>query len=90
MYVLSCRSLVQTLTYVNQRPEFRQHIFELSFQVDNLRASLSKADNDGVEKPLGDVSFGRFALAFVMAKFDMKVDVNLRYDSFAFNFTNYY
>lgn len=67
--------------YYNQRPELRQHIFELTFQVDNLRASLSKADGDGVEKPLGDVFFDHFALALVVAKFDMKVDVNLKYSS---------
>lgn len=55
----------------------------MNFQVDNLRASLSKADGDGVEKPLGDVFFDHFALALVMAKFDMKVDVNLKYGSLA-------
>jgi vacuolar protein sorting-associated protein 13A/C len=49
--------------------------------VDNLQASLSKSDADGVEKPLGDVFFDHFALAFVMAKYDMKVDVNLKYES---------
>jgi vacuolar protein sorting-associated protein 13A/C len=55
-----------------------QHIFELNFQVDNLRASLAKTGSDGVEKPLGDVTLERFALLFALAKFDMKVDVNLR------------
>ncbi|KAJ7169902.1 vacuolar protein sorting-associated protein 13 [Mycena filopes] len=61
-----------------QRPELHQHIFELNFQVDTLRASLAKTGSDGVEKPLGDVELQRFALLFALAKFDMKVDVNLR------------
>ncbi|KAJ7634302.1 vacuolar protein sorting-associated protein 13 [Mycena polygramma] len=61
-----------------RRPELHQHIFELNFQVDNLRASLAKTASDGVEKPLGDVTLERFALVFALAKFDMKVDVNLR------------
>lgn len=62
-----------------QRPELRQHIFELNFQVDNLRATISKSTPEGVEKPLGDVSFERFALVFALAQYDMKVDINLRY-----------
>ncbi|KAJ7786305.1 vacuolar protein sorting-associated protein 13 [Mycena metata] len=61
-----------------QRPELHQHIFELNFQVDTLRASLAKTGSDGIEKPLGDVELRRFALLFALAKFDMKVDVNLR------------
>ncbi|KAJ7706184.1 vacuolar protein sorting-associated protein 13 [Mycena rosella] len=61
-----------------QRPELHQHIFELNFQVDNLKASLAKTGSDGAERPLGDVTFQRFALLFALAKFDMKVDVNLR------------
>ncbi|KAJ6610914.1 vacuolar protein sorting-associated protein 13 [Mycena sp. CBHHK59/15] len=61
-----------------QRPELHQHVFEFNFQVDNLRASLAKTGSDGTEKPLGDVTFERFALLFALAKFDMKVDVNLR------------
>ncbi|KAJ7254114.1 hypothetical protein B0H12DRAFT_1202424 [Mycena haematopus] len=59
-------------------PELHQHIFELNFQVDNLRASLAKTASDGVEKTLGDVELQRFGLFFALAKFDMKVDVNLR------------
>jgi vacuolar protein sorting-associated protein 13A/C len=77
------------LTYVTaqrnvhhiQRPQLRQHIFELNFQVNNLQASLFKSDSNGNEKPLGDVTFDHFALAFTMAKYDMNVDVNLRYQS---------
>ncbi|KAJ7181657.1 vacuolar protein sorting-associated protein 13 [Mycena crocata] len=60
-----------------QRPELHQHIFELNFQVDNLRASLAKTGFDGIEKPLGDVTLQRFSLLFALRKFDMKVDVNL-------------
>ena len=65
--------------YHIQRPQLRQHIFELNFQVDNLQASLSKSDGNSNEKPLGDVTFDHFALTFAMAKYDMNVDVNLRY-----------
>lgn len=61
-----------------QRPELHQHIFELNFHVDNLRASIAKTGSDGTERPLGDVSLQRFALTFALAKFDMKVNVNLR------------
>lgn len=72
-----------------QRPQLRQHIFELNFQVDKLRASLSKSDGNGGEKPLGDVTFDNFALAFALAKYDMKVDVNLRYLIFSSSFYFY-
>jgi vacuolar protein sorting-associated protein 13A/C len=54
-----------------------QRVFELSFEVEELRASLSKSKN-GIEKPIGDVSFGGFSLVFGLAKFDMRVEVNLR------------
>ncbi|KAF5370222.1 hypothetical protein D9615_010080 [Tricholomella constricta] len=60
------------------RPELRQHIFELNFQVDNLRAAISKSTSEGVEKPLGDISFDRFMMAFALAKYNMRVDINLR------------
>ncbi|KAK7058962.1 Vacuolar protein sorting-associated protein 13 [Paramarasmius palmivorus] len=62
----------------DEAPDMHQHIFELAFQVDRLGATLSKSAPDGTEKPLGNVSFNRFDLFFVLAKFDMKVDVNLR------------
>ncbi|KAF5375265.1 hypothetical protein D9758_000284 [Tetrapyrgos nigripes] len=58
--------------------ELHQHIFELSFQVDQLGAKLSKSGPDGSEIALGNVTFERFDLAFALAKFDMKVDVKLR------------
>jgi vacuolar protein sorting-associated protein 13A/C len=53
--------------------------------VDNLQASLSKSDGNGNEKLLGDVTFDHFALVFAMAKYEMKVDVNLRYHSHFLN-----
>ncbi|KAG6842210.1 hypothetical protein C0991_000180 [Blastosporella zonata] len=59
-------------------PEIRQHTFELTFQVDNLLATLSKSTSDDVEKPLGVIYFERFMLAFAVAKYDMRVDINLR------------
>ncbi|KAF8898743.1 hypothetical protein BD779DRAFT_1795358 [Infundibulicybe gibba] len=62
----------------SDNPEVRQHIFELDFQVDNLKASISRSTGDGHERKLGDVSFNHFVLAFALAKFDMKVNVNLR------------
>ena len=61
-----------------QHLELRQHIFELDFHVDSLRATISKITSEDVEKPLGDISFERFMLGFALAKYDMKVDINLR------------
>jgi vacuolar protein sorting-associated protein 13A/C len=49
--------------------------------VDNLQASLSKSDGNDHERPLGDVTFDHFALVFTMAKYEMKVNVNLRYQT---------
>ncbi|KAE9408077.1 vacuolar protein sorting-associated protein vps13 [Gymnopus androsaceus JB14] len=63
---------------VSEHPEIHQHIFELTFQVDQLGASLSKTGQDGKEDPLGSVSLERFDLQFGLAKYDMKVDVKLR------------
>ncbi|KAJ3800717.1 vacuolar protein sorting-associated protein 13 [Lentinula aff. detonsa] len=60
------------------RPEIHQHLFELKFQVDQLGASLSKTGEDGSEDRLGSVTLERFDLNFGLAKYDMKVDVNLR------------
>ncbi|KAF8846387.1 vacuolar protein sorting-associated protein 13 [Paxillus ammoniavirescens] len=59
-------------------PEVRQHIFELNFEVDNLCASISRSNTDGSEKLLGDVTLEHFRLAFVLLKYNMLVDVNLR------------
>lgn len=61
-----------------QRPELHQHIFELNFSVNTLSVAVSKANPDGSDRALGDVSLHRFALAFALAKYDMAVDVNLR------------
>lgn len=46
--------------------------------MDELKVNLSKATADNVEKPLGNVSLDKFSLIFALAKYDMKVDVNLR------------
>ncbi|KAF4623901.1 hypothetical protein D9613_001806 [Agrocybe pediades] len=59
------------------RPEYHQHIFEVDFKVDNLRAVISKTNTDGTDKYLGDLTLQHFSLAFALAKFDMKVDINL-------------
>ncbi|KAF9229286.1 vacuolar protein sorting-associated protein 13 [Gyrodon lividus] len=58
--------------------EVQQHIFELNFEVDKLRASISRSNADGSEKLLGDVTLEHFRLAFVLLKYNMVVDVNLR------------
>ncbi|KIM48205.1 hypothetical protein M413DRAFT_439924 [Hebeloma cylindrosporum] len=60
-----------------EHPELRQHIFELNFQVEKLRAVISKSGTDGVEKPLGDLHLEGFSLSFALAKFEMKVEVKL-------------
>ncbi|KAG6813789.1 hypothetical protein H0H92_007201 [Tricholoma furcatifolium] len=44
--------------------EIQQPIFQLDFQVNNLRAAISKTTANGIEKPLGDISFDHFMLAF--------------------------
>ena len=63
-----------------QRAEWHQRTFELNFAVDNLRAAIAKSNGDGGEKPLGDVVLERFELGFWLARFDMHVNVNLRYE----------
>lgn len=60
-------------------PKIHQHTFELSFQVQKLRAALFRSASDGTERPLGDVTFERFALGFALAKYDMSVDIDLRF-----------
>jgi hypothetical protein len=62
-----------------QRPDLHQHFIEFDFQVYNLRVVISRSNGDGGERPLGDVSFDRFALSFAQTKFQMKVDIKLRY-----------
>lgn len=44
-----------------------------------LKAALFRSASDGTERPLGDVTFERFALAFALAKYDMSVDIDLRF-----------
>lgn len=56
-----------------------QRTFELNFQVDTVRASISKSQGEDGEKPLGDLSFNQFALTFGLEKFDMTVDISLGY-----------
>jgi hypothetical protein len=55
----------------------RQRMFELSFQVTTLRASLYKSQGLAGEKPLGDVAFDNFSLLLLLTQHDMKVDVCL-------------
>jgi vacuolar protein sorting-associated protein 13A/C len=62
-----------------QHPELRQHVFELDFKVDTLRTSISKSSTDGVDSSLGDLDLEGFALSFTLAKYNMTVDINLRY-----------
>ncbi|KAI0756975.1 vacuolar protein sorting-associated protein 13 [Daedaleopsis nitida] len=59
-------------------PALHQHVVEIDFKVDTLRASLYKSAQDGTEKPLGNVAFQGFDLEYAMEKYVMKVDVNLR------------
>ncbi|KAF8640890.1 hypothetical protein AX17_000538 [Amanita inopinata Kibby_2008] len=60
------------------RLDLHQHIMEIDFCADTLSASIAKTDSSSVEIPLGDVVLQRFALRYSVAKFDMKVNVNLR------------
>jgi len=59
-------------------PKIHQRTFELNFQVQKLRAALFRSTSEGTERPLGDVTFERFSLAFALAKYDMSVDIDLR------------
>ncbi|THH01814.1 hypothetical protein EW026_g979 [Hermanssonia centrifuga] len=60
-----------------QLPQITQHIAEVDFRVDTLRASLYKS-SDGNERELGTVCLQQFFLAFALAKYTMTVDVKLR------------
>ena len=62
-----------------QHPELRQHVFELDFKVDTLRTCISKSSTDGVDNSLGDLDLEGFALSFALSKYNMTVDINLRY-----------
>lgn len=39
---------------------------------------VSRSTADGVDKPLGNLHLEGFSLSFALAKYDMKVDINLR------------
>jgi vacuolar protein sorting-associated protein 13A/C len=56
--------------------------------VQKLSAALFRSIGDGNERPLGDVTFERFALAFALAKYDMSVDIDLRFVFYYFGFSN--
>uniref|UniRef100_A0A5K1JWH3 CHIP6 n=1 Tax=Ganoderma boninense TaxID=34458 RepID=A0A5K1JWH3_9APHY len=66
-------------------PALHQHVVEIDFKVDTLRASLFKSAQDGSEKPLGNVAFQGFGLGFAMEQYVMKVGVNLRSASIHIN-----
>ncbi|KAG8963047.1 hypothetical protein FRC03_003482 [Tulasnella sp. 419] len=56
-----------------------QHLFEFTFQVEKLQATLLKSPGgEEPEKVLSDVTLAGFSLAFVLTKFDMGVDVWLK------------
>jgi hypothetical protein len=55
----------------------RQRMFELSFQVTTLRASLYKSQGLAGEKPLGHVAFENFSLLLLLTQHDIKVNVCL-------------
>ncbi|CDO71578.1 hypothetical protein BN946_scf184911.g48 [Trametes cinnabarina] len=59
-------------------PALHQHVVEVDFKVDTLRATLSKSAPDGTDKLLGDAVFQSFGLLYAMEKYVMKVDVNLK------------
>ncbi|KAI0073133.1 vacuolar protein sorting-associated protein 13 [Panus rudis PR-1116 ss-1] len=61
----------------NNTPEIRQHTVEFHFDVDTLRATLSKSFGD-TEKELGSVTFEHFGLDFTLSKFIINVGVNLK------------
>ncbi len=52
-------------------------MFELSFQVTTLRASLYKSQGLAGEKPLGHVAFDNFSLLLLLTQHDMKIEVCL-------------
>lgn len=61
----------------NQVLALRQRVFELSFQVTTLRASLYKSQGSAGEKPLGHVAFDNFSLLLLLTQHDMKIEVCL-------------
>ncbi|KAH9486936.1 Vacuolar protein sorting-associated protein 13 [Psilocybe cubensis] len=61
----------------SEHPELRQHIFELQFKVDKLRAAVSRSTADGIDKSLGNLDMEGFSLSFALTKYEMNVDINL-------------
>jgi hypothetical protein len=56
----------------------QQHIFELDFKVENLRAVISKSGKGGSDRLVGDLHLEGFFLTFAMTDFVMKVDLKLK------------
>ena len=54
-------------------------MFEIDFKVDKLGVLMSKAATEGTDNPLGNLYLEGFSLYFELAKYDMKVDINLRW-----------
>lgn len=67
-----------TFYHFSQRIEWRQHAFDLNFEVERLRVTLSRSNDEGGSKSLGDLTLERFSLAFSLTKFDMHADIKLR------------
>lgn len=57
--------------------DYHQQLFQLNFKVGVLQASLFKSTGNS-ERALGDLKLEGFALSFEMAKYVMKVNVQLR------------
>ena len=57
----------------------KQKIFEFSFEVGTLQASLSKTDASGIESLLAKAVLEHFTLDFSLTKHEMTVDLLLRY-----------
>jgi len=57
----------------------KQKIFEFSFEVGMLQASLSKTDASGIESLLAKAVLEHFTLDFSLTKYEMTVDLLLRY-----------
>lgn len=56
----------------------RQHVFELLFEVDSLQVTVLRSKEDGTERKMGHLGLDQFALQFSMAKFEKKIDIDLR------------
>ncbi|KAI0308206.1 hypothetical protein B0F90DRAFT_1833497 [Multifurca ochricompacta] len=65
------------VTRNREEPGSRQRMFELSFQVTTLRASLYKSQSSADEKAVGYVSFDNFSLLLLVTQQDMKIEVHL-------------